>query len=202
MDFKQKYLKYKKKYIDLRNQNGGAYRIFEYLRNLGALEYFGYSRDTYLEEKKLENLDFYFSVYVFSKNPLDESIKNKMVNLLQSLYGGEITIVVDKEKSLYGEYIWDEAVRYIDDKSNNIPYYKTLKNVTSFVINNIPSNFTNGMDDEKLTIEEHRIKNCLNLFELNTLSVPDINGGKLDPDFSRGWGFQSSNLAVITLVIR
>ena len=165
MNFEQKYLKYKMKYLLLKKQLGGS---------------------------------FHFSVYVFSKDPLDPTRISYMVELLKSLYGGEINIITSKEESFYGGYLWEEAVRYISNKSVNIPYYTQLINVTSFVINN--SSFLEGkIDDEKLTIEEHKIKNELHKFNLDTLSVPDIRGG-IDPDFSRGWGFQSPGIAIITLV--
>ena len=73
-------------------------------------------------------------------------------------------------------------------------------NVTSFVINNTVI-FNDEMNDMKLTEEEHKINNQLNNFNLDTLSVPDIRGGR-DSSFSRGWGFQSQGVAVITLVER
>ncbi len=165
MNFEQKYLKYKNKYITLKNQLGGT---------------------------------FYFTVYVFSKNPLDEKRKNNMVRLLKSLYEGEITIETNRDESYFGGYFWNEAIRYIDDKSINVPYYNELINVTSFVINNTVI-FYDEMNDMKLTEEEHKINNQLNNFNLDTLSVPDIRGGR-DSSFSRGWGFQSQGVAVITLV--
>jgi hypothetical protein len=157
-------------------------------------------KQKYLELKNQLGGSFYFSVYVFSKNELDEERKNNMVKLLTSLYDGDINIVTDISNSPMGGYYWGEAVRYIDDKSNNISYYKNLTHVTSFVINNVPDELTSGsMNDAKLSHEEHKINNQLNNFNLNTISVPDIRGG-LDNSFSRGWGFQSYGLALITLV--
>ncbi len=165
INFEQKYLKYKMKYLLLKKQLGGS---------------------------------FYFSVYVFSKDPLDSTRISNMVELLKSLYGGEINIITSKEESYLGGFYWEETIKYILEKSINVPYYTQLINVTSFVINN--SSFLEGkIDDEKLTIEEHRIKNELHNFKLDTLSVPDIRGGT-NPEFSRGWGFFSPGIAIITLV--
>ena len=165
MNFEQKYLKYKIKYLNLKKQLGGS---------------------------------FHFSVYVFSKYTLDTTRISYMVELLKSLYGGEIDIIRSKEESYLEGFYWKEAVRYISNKSVNVPYYTQLINVTSFVINN--SSFLEGkIDDETLTIEEHRINNELYKFNLVTLSVPDIKSG-INPEFSRGWGFFSPGIAIITLV--
>lgn len=156
-------------------------------------------KQKYLELKKQIGGNFYFSVYVFSKAPLDDTRKANMVNLLKGLYGGEIKVVTDPAESPYGGLLWSDAVRYIDDKSNNVPYYKDLINVTSFVIEAIPDTLKGEMNDDKLSQVEYQVNNKLGSHDLNTLSVPDIRGG-IDKDFSRGWGFQSDGIAVITLV--
>ena len=83
--------------------------------------------------------------------------------------------------------------------------WNTISNVvlyvTSFVINNVPPQLlTSPMNDMKLTQEEHKINNELTHFSLDSLSMPIIDGGQDDPSFSRGWGFWSDGVAIITLV--
>jgi hypothetical protein len=156
-------------------------------------------KQKYINLKKQIGGNFYFSVYVFSKEPLDDTRKNNMIALLKGLYGGEIKVVLDPAESPYGGYLWSEAVRYINDKSFNVPYYKNLKHVTSFVIENVPRLLLSDMDDDKLSTVEHQVNNKLSSHDLNTLSMPDIRGG-IETDFSRGWGFQNMNNVVITLV--
>jgi hypothetical protein len=153
-------------------------------------------KQKYLELKKQVGGNFYFSVYVFSKAPLDETRKTNMINLLKGLYGGEIKVVIDPSESPWGGMLWATAIGYINAKSNNVPYYKHLKHVTSFVIETIPDSLKGKMDDPKLTFVEHQVNNKLSDHDLNTLSVPDIKGD----DSSRGWGFFDDGYAIITLV--
>ena len=162
------------------------------------LKYFKY-KQKYLKLKNQIGGNFYFSVYVFSKTPLDDTRKSNMISLLKELYGGEINVVTNPDESLYSGLIWNDAVRYIDDKSNNVSYYKNLHCVTSFVIETIPDTLKGPMSDAKLTTVEHQVNDKLNKYDLNSLSVPDINAG-LEKDFSRGWGFYSEGIALITLV--
>ena len=56
------------------------------------------------------------------------------------------------------------------------------------------------MDDPKLSAQEGKINRQLSNFGLDSLSMPNIEGGREDPEFSRGWGFWSYGLALITLV--
>jgi hypothetical protein len=171
MNYEQKYLKYKNKYLKLKRQFGGN--------------------------------PFYFSVYVFTRAPLDEARKTNMIRLLTELYGEPIEVVTNQEESPLDGYHWSEAVRYIGDKSTNAEssYYSTLTHVTSFVIKRVPRELLSSqMDDGKLTKEEVKINQQLNNFGLDSLTMPNIAGGREDPEFSRGWGFWSDGLALITLV--
>jgi len=170
MNLKQKYLKYKIKYLELKRHIGGN--------------------------------PFYFSVYVFTTEPLDEERKIRMIRLLGELYGGIIDVVTNPEESPFGGYYWSEAVRYIADKST-IPKafgYKTLKYVTSFVITRVPEELKVLMNDANLSAEEYKIQAQLENYGLTSLSMPIIEGGIEEPEFSRGWGFWSEELALITLV--
>jgi hypothetical protein len=165
-------------------------------------KYLKYKNKYFRLKKQLGGDPFYFSVYVFTFQPLDEARKTNMINLLTQLYGEPIGIVTSAEESPLGGFFWREAVRYIEDKSTIVSYYKTLTHITSFVINNVPRELeTKPMNDTKLTVEEYKIREQLNNFGLNTsLSMPIIKGGKEDPDFSEGWGFWSDGSALITLV--
>ena len=121
---------------------------------------------------------------------------------MSELYGDN-TVVTDKTESFFDGFYWNTAVEYIQAKSTNkkAAYYKDLINVTSFVINNVPPQLlTSPMNDMKLTQEEHKINNELTHFSLDSLSMPIIDGGQDNPSFSRGWGFWSDGVAIITLV--
>jgi hypothetical protein len=171
MNYEQKYLKYKNKYLTLKRQLGGN--------------------------------PFYFSVYVFTRAPLDEARKTNMIRLLTELYGEPIEVVTNAEESPLDGYHWSEAVRYIGDKSTNTDssYYSTLTHVTSFVIKKVPRELLSSpMNDPKLSAQEYKIQEQLNNFGLDSLSMPNIAGGREDPDFSSGWGFWSDGLALITLI--
>jgi hypothetical protein len=168
MDNYQKYIKYKQKYLKLKNeiQLGGTGTV----------------------------AGFYFAVYVFSKEPLDQIREYNIINLLKSLYGGEIGIdITGKQEYLSHQYVWNVAIDYIKYKGG----YPTLKYITAFLIINVPSTLTTGkMNDAKLLAEENRIISKLNNFNLITLDHPHQGGN----DFSRGWGFSGDGIAVVTLV--
>ena len=171
--YTNKYLKYKNKYFSLKKQLGGN--------------------------------NFYFSVYVFTREALDEERICNMISLLTTLYGGTISVIKNKEESaipVYEYYYWNEAVRYISDKSTNedVSYYKHLTQVTSFVINNVPKEL-DPMNGNKLSDVEYAVRDQLYNFNLGSLGVPAIKGGH-DPGFSKGWGFFGPKLALITLVER
>jgi hypothetical protein len=171
MNYEQKHLKYKNKYLKLKRQFGGN--------------------------------PFYFSVYVFTIAPLDEARKTNIIRLLTKIYGEPIGVVTNAVDSPVDGYYWSEAVRYIEDKSTNAKssYYRTLTHVTSFVIKKVPGELlSNPMNDSKLSSEEYKIQEQLNNFKLDSLSMPIIEGGHRDPEFSTGWGFWSDGLALITLV--
>lgn len=171
MSFQQKYNKYKNKYLNLKNQVGSS-------------------------SSAKSSRPFYFSVYTFTREPLDEIRKNKMIELLKSIYGGEITVVTDLSELIdpIKQGNWFNAQEYIEAKS----IYGDLTCITEFQINNVPEMLKTNMDDAKLTTQERAIGNSdvLNNFNLNTLSLPIIEGS----EFSRGWGFWGSNVAAITLV--
>lgn len=170
MNLKYKYLKYKKKYLELKKHIGG-------------------------------NLS-YFSVYVFTREPLDAERKNVIMRLLEELYGGTIEIVTNPEESPAGGYIWNEAVRYIKDKSSNPKAfgYRILKHVTTFVMSRVPEELKVDMDDAKLSKEEYKISAQLENYGLTSLTMPILEGGIDDPEFSKGWGLWSDGFALITLV--
>lgn len=170
MDLKYKYLKYKKKYLELKKYIGG-------------------------------NL-FYFSVYVFTREPLDIERKNIIMRLLGELYGGTIEVVINPEESPAGGYYWSEASRYIKDKSTNPKAfdYAELKYITSFVMSRVPEELKIDINDAKLSNEEYKISAQLENYGLTSLTMPIIQGGLEDPEFSRGWGLWSNEFALITLV--
>ena len=169
MSFQQKYNKYKNKYLNLKNQIGSS---------------------------SSRSRPFYFSVYTFTREPLDEIRKNKMIELLKSIYGGEIIVFTDllELSDPIKQGIWFNAQEYINAKL----IYGDLTYITEFQINNVPEILKTDMDDGKLTTQEHAIgsSNVLNNFNLNTLSLPVIKGNA----FSRGWGFWGPNVAAVTLV--
>ncbi len=184
MSFQQKYNKYKNKYLKLKNQIGSS--------NLSKASSDSYEPEP---EPEPEPKPFYFSVYTFTSEPLDEIRKQKMIELLKSIYGGDITVFTNLSELTDPTKLgtWFNAQEYIESKS----IYENLKNITEFQINNVPEILKNNMNDEKLTRLEYEIKNRISDFELNTLSVPIIEGKNI---FSRGWGFWGQNVAAVTLV--
>jgi hypothetical protein len=171
MSFQQKYNKYKNKYLNLKNQIGSS----------SSAKSFS---------------PFYFSVYTFTREPLDEIRKNKMIELLKSIYGGEIIVLTDLSElsDPIKQGNWFNAQEYIEAKS----IYGDLTYITEFQIDNVPKILKTDMDDSKLTAQEHAIgsSDILNRFDLNTLSLPVIKGNA----FSRGWGFWGPSVAAVTLV--
>ena len=126
-------------------------------------------------------------MYTFTKDPLDTKRKDNIIELLNSIYGGEITIVTQK-KDLITEFNWDNAIEYIKEKG--ISKYDSLINVTSFTINNIPQNMidikydTDKLED-KLTENEYYIGPKLSQFNLDTLKFPEHG----PTAFTKGYGF-------------
>jgi hypothetical protein len=145
---------------------------------------------------------FHFAIYVFTRDPLDTERKDNMINLLKSLYEGEITVVTNLSDPSYNPAIWGLAIEFIERKSVNVKEYLKLKNVTSFIINKIPDGLYPDMNDGKLTHEEYAIGNILNNYNLNTLRHPDVRGSGTqdEEDDSRGLGFWEENYAIVTLV--
>jgi hypothetical protein len=164
-------------------------------------KYLKYKNKYLLLKKQFGGNGFYFSVYVFTRHPLDQNRIDNMIKLLISIYGVPIEVIKVKEKSPIDGYYWNEAVRYIQDKSTNskASYYKELLHVTSFVIKNVPKELY-PMNDKKLTKVEYDVKSELLRFNLDSLDTPIIEGGTGDPEFSSGWGFYGEKLAIITLV--
>ena len=140
---------------------------------------------------------FYFSINVFSKEPLDQARIDNMIKLLKSLYGGEIIIDItgENENKLHS-WIFHQSKFYIESKGG----YESLMHTTAFIVKNVPTTLTTGeMNDDKLTAEEYRVRNELTKFSLNTLHYPRDDLSSMN-DFSRGWGFSGDGIAVITLV--
>ena len=156
----------------------------------------------FLNNFKLKGNLFYFSVYVFTREPLDIERKNIIMRLLGELYGGTIEVVINPEESPAGGYYWSEASRYIKDKSTNPKAfgYAELKYITSFVMSIVPEELKIDMGDAKLSNEEYKIRAQLENYGLTSLTMPIIQGGLEDPEFSRGWGLWSDEFALITLV--
>ncbi len=178
MSFQQKYNKYKNKYLNLKNQIGSSSNVKK------------------SSSSAISSNPFYFSVYTFTREPLDEIRKNKMIELLKSIYGGEIIVFTDLSElsDPIKQGIWFNAIEYIKAKL----IYDDLTYITEFQIDNVPEILKTDMNDSKLTAQEHAIgtSDILNKFDLNSLSLPVIKGD----DFSRGWGFWGSNVGAVTLI--
>ena len=127
MSFKEKYLKYRNKYLNLKTkyQLGGVVSTFK--------------------------------VYVFTIDPIPESDKQNILELLKRIYG--TVDEIEDYSEFYEGLHKDDITEFVREKGG---HYSTLKNIVGFSIKSIPHSLNEGkMNDDKLTYQEYSIRDQL-----------------------------------------
>lgn len=102
-----------------------------------------------------------FQVYVFTKTPLSEIVKQQLLQCLNSLYNESVQEITDFS-NFPNDYLKDEITTFVYTKKK---HYPSLKYITGFSINSIPTNLNSGvMNDPKLTKQEYAIRDALKEF--------------------------------------
>ena len=97
-----------------------------------------------------------FQVYFFTELPITETIKSQLMNMLIELYGEDISYTDDAiHLQMIGKIL---IIDWVKDKGRK---YITKNQTLGFNVNTIPIELRGDMDDDKLTFEEHRIRNAL-----------------------------------------
>ena len=127
MDFKNKYLKYKKKYLKLKNELYGG-----------------------------DDEDFLFRIFYHYKGDLDLEIREYLITKLKELYG-EIEIIDEDEENELVKIIYDDYKSFVKEKNVGLENYNYLilkPKIPEELIRDDPDK--PGMNDLKLTNEEYK----------------------------------------------
>jgi len=93
-----------------------------------------------------------FQVYFFTQEPITESIKSKLMQMLIELYGQDISYIDEHiELQMLGKILITDHVKSKGRK------YIEKQEILGFSINTLPDELKGDMDDDKLTYEETRI---------------------------------------------
>lgn len=126
MSFKQKYIKYKTKYLELKNQYAGAIKNYEYINTSDVKNYqFKFSGDSRLHGlyhlcNKNTIIDYTRDSNIKYKNTPDE-IKTTFTDMIKDY----INEVEDKIRSFYNkEYIKNNCIHVVNEVNKVIKHYE------------------------------------------------------------------------------
>jgi hypothetical protein len=127
----------------------------------------------------MNEYNFHFTLFVYTKTPLNINKQIAIGNLLHSLYGGDILKYIGSNDSILYEspnsFFYYNIESIINGKM--IPEYNfvTLKNKISFTINKIPQNI-----QDILQLEIHYTSKEKKLIEIINKSINDIENKLID----------------------
>jgi hypothetical protein len=115
-----------------------------------------------------------FHIYVFTKNHITSDNKNLLLNVLQSLYGENVTEITNFNEFPYN-YTKEQIIQFVYNKKGRP--YNDKKIITGFSINDIPHKLNEGiMNDNKLTNEEYALRDLLLTFDAPFKLVTEPHG--------------------------
>jgi hypothetical protein len=141
-------------------------------------KYLKYKNKYLLAKKNIQKggIVTFFQIYIFTKSPILPINKQKLLCVLQELYGQNIIEINDFSDYLQEIYL-NEIKEFVHDKSR---HYPSLTNITVFSITNIPPRLNEClMTDAKLINEENAIRDLLKIRKA-PFKLVDPQHGKWD----------------------
>ena len=115
-----------------------------------------------------------FHIYVFTKNHITLDNKNLLLNVLQNLYGKNVSEITNFNEFPY-DYTKEEITEFVYNKRGRP--YNNRQIITGFSINDIPHKLNEGiMNDDKLTNEEYALRDVLLTFDAPFQLVAEPHG--------------------------